>query len=99
MQPYPYRTPYWSIPPGKYNHSDNLLEMMQSIAPIYTIPTEPVFFDQLLKNVGKTIRIVTLNGSFEGKLTGVAIDHLQLTIGDANYHVRFAHISFFVTKK
>ncbi|WP_169908248.1 DUF2642 domain-containing protein [Metabacillus halosaccharovorans] len=50
--------------------------------------------------MGKKIRVVTIHGQqLDGKVTGVAIDHLQLTIGDLNYHIKFASIIYFITPK
>jgi hypothetical protein len=86
------------LPPGKYKYSKFFPFMMQQLSPTYTISTEPVFLDHLLMNIGRTIRVVTTNESLEGKLTGVAIDHLQLTVGDVNYHIRLQHVSYFIGK-
>ncbi|MCY9141750.1 YuzF family protein [Peribacillus frigoritolerans] len=49
-----------------------------------------------MMNLGKTITIVTMKESFKGKLTGVAIDHLQLSIGDLKYHIRYPQITYFI---
>ncbi|MDK8638827.1 DUF2642 domain-containing protein [Niallia taxi] len=48
--------------------------------------------------IEKNIRIVTTNGTFDGILSGVAIDHIQLTVGEAHYHIRIPHIVYFVGK-
>lgn len=40
---------------------------MKTLSPTYTIPTEPVFFDHLMMNLGKTITIVTNEGIIKGK--------------------------------
>ncbi|MEC0275426.1 DUF2642 domain-containing protein [Peribacillus frigoritolerans] len=71
---------------------------MKILSPTYTIPTEPVFLDHLLMNLEKTIIVGTTNGTLEGKLTGVAIDHIQLTVGNLNYHIRFQHIIYYTGK-
>lgn len=68
---------------------------MKTLSPTYTIPTEPVFFDHL-SNLGKTITIVTMKESLKGKISGVAIDHLQLSIGDLKYHIRYPQITYFI---
>ena len=86
------------LPPGKYKYSKDFPAMMNQLSPVYTVPAEPVFLDNLLMNVGKTIRVVTINGTIEGKLTGAAIDHIQLTVGNVNYHIRIQHISYFIGK-
>jgi hypothetical protein len=99
MQGYPYRNQALATPPGKYVYSSNFPLMMQQLSPSYMISTEPVFMEHLLINLGKTIKVVTTHGQLEGKITGVAIDHVQLTIGDFNYHIRFPNIIYFITKK
>ncbi|MDL4842373.1 DUF2642 domain-containing protein [Aquibacillus rhizosphaerae] len=99
IQNIPYMHQQTPLPPGKYVYSNNFPAVMEQIAPIYTIPTKPVFFDHLMMHLDKTIRVITLNGPLEGTLTGVAIDHLQLTIGDYNYHVHYPNITYFVTPK
>ncbi|WP_375088487.1 hypothetical protein [Peribacillus sp. RS7] len=68
---------------------------MKSSSPTYTIPTEPVFFDHLLMNLGKTITAVPINESLKGKLTGVA-NHQQLSIGDLKHHIGFPQVSYFI---
>lgn len=98
MQGYPYNNQHVALPPGKYMYSNNFPSIMQQLSPTYIVPTEPVYFEHLLMHVGKTIRVVTTNGTLEGKVTGVAIDHLQLTIDDFNYHIRFPQITYFITK-
>lgn len=87
------------LPPGKYIYSSNFPSVMKQLSPIYTIPIKPVYFDHLLLHLNKNILVVTLNGPLEGELTGVAIDHLQLTIGDYNYHINYSNITYFVTSK
>ncbi|PYF08397.1 DUF2642 domain-containing protein [Ureibacillus chungkukjangi] len=87
-----------AVPPGQYKYSNHFPQVMQQLSPTYTVATEPVFFDHLLMNVGKSIRVVTLNDTLEGTLSGVAIDHIQLTIGEEHYHIRIQHISYFVGK-
>ncbi|MGG0737820.1 DUF2642 domain-containing protein [Niallia taxi] len=72
--------------------------MIQQLSPSYTVSTEPVLLDHLLMNIEKNIRIVTTNGTFDGILRGVAIDHNQLTVGEAPYHIRIPHIVYFVGK-
>ncbi|TDL91657.1 DUF2642 domain-containing protein [Vibrio vulnificus] len=34
--------------------------------------------------------------SLKGILTGVAIDHLQLSIGELKYHIRYPQINHFI---
>ena len=88
----------FALPPGQYKYSNHFPDIMQQLSPAYTVATEPVFLDHLLMNIGKTIRVVTIGESLEGKLTGVAIDHIQLTIGNENYHIRLQHIIYFTGK-
>jgi hypothetical protein len=89
MQNYPYTNQDTVLPPGHYAYTNNFPQTMKTLSPTYTIPTEPVFFDHLMMNLGKTITIVTMKES-KGKLTGVvAIDHLQLSIGDLNPQITY----------
>lgn len=100
MLSYPYRNQNSVLPPGIYVYSSNFPAMMQQLAPTYNVPTEPVFMEHLLMQMGKKSRVVTIDGQqLDGVVTGVAIDHLQLTIGDSNYHIRFANIIYFITPK
>ena len=84
-----------SLPPGKYVHSTQLQTTMNTTSPTYWVTMEPIFFDHLLLHLNKDIRVVTAGESLEGTLTGVAIDHLQLTINGVNYHIRLPHIIYF----
>lgn len=81
---------------GHYSHISNFKDTVKSSSPTYTIPTKPVFFDHLLMNLGKTITAVPINESLKGKLTGVAIDHQQLSIGDLKHHIGFPQITYFI---
>ncbi len=98
MYPYLYRNQTESVPPGQYKYSNNLPVIMNQLSPNSTLSTEPVFLDHLLMNIGRKIKVVTINEKLEGILTGVAIDHIQLTIDHLNYHIRFQHITYFVGK-
>ena len=84
-----------SLPPGYYMHSQMLHQTMNTTLPTYTIQMEPIFFDHLLLHLNKKIQVVLINGTLEGILTGVAIDHLQLTIDGENYHVRYPNVMYF----
>ncbi|OCA92842.1 DUF2642 domain-containing protein [Pseudobacillus wudalianchiensis] len=97
MKRYPYNdTKVNSLfPPGQYSYSSTFPSIMQSLSPSYTIQAEPVFLDHLLTYVGENIHVATVNESLEGTLTSVAIDHLQLTVDDVNYHIRYPHIIYF----
>ncbi|PMC36671.1 hypothetical protein CJ195_14675 [Bacillus sp. UMB0899] len=100
MLSYSYRNHNPVLPPGKYVYSSNFPVMMKQLSPTYNVPTEPVFMEHLLMQMEKKIRVVTIHGQqLDGVVTGVAIDHLQLTIGDSNYHIRFPNIIYFITPK
>lgn len=86
------------LPPGKYAYSNNFPAIMKQLSPVYSISTEAVFIDHLMMNLNRAIQVVTTNGSLEGILTGVAIDHIQLTVGEFNYHIRIQHITYFIGK-
>lgn len=76
-------------------YSNLLPHTMMTTSPAYTIKMEPIFFDHLLLHLNKKVKVVLVNGSLEGMLTGVAIDHLQLTIDGENYHVRYPQVVYF----
>lgn len=84
-----------SLPPGDYVYSHQFVQNMNAMSPNYSIIIEPVFFDHLMMHKNKRIKVVTLNETLEGILTGIAIDHLQLTINGENYHIRYQHITYF----
>ncbi|MBO0997561.1 DUF2642 domain-containing protein [Bacillus sp. SD075] len=98
MQSFPYEPYRETLPPGQYAYTSGFPAMMRNLSPTYTIPTEPVFLDHLLMNLEKTIIVVTTNGTLEGKLTGVAIDHIQLTVRNLNHHIRYQHIVYYSGK-
>lgn len=83
------------LPPGQYKYTQQLPMMMNDVSPSYNIPTEPVFLNHLLMHLNKKVRIVTIVATLEGVVSGVAIDHVQLTIDGVNYHVRFDNIVYF----
>lgn len=84
-----------ALPPGKYMYSPQFPQMMQQLSPVYMIPTEPVFVDHLMMQLNKPITVVTVAETLAGTLTGVAVDHLQLTINDVDHHIRYQHIIYF----
>ena len=83
------------FPPGQYSYSNTFPSIMKSLSPSYTIQAEPVFLDHLLMHMGEHIHVATVNDSLEGTLTGVAIDHLQLTMDGISYHIRYPHVTYF----
>jgi len=83
------------LPPGQYLYSPSFPAIMQSLSPVYTVSAEPVFMDHLLMHSGKIIQVSTTGGLLKGKLTGVAVDHIQLTIEGVHHHIRYAHIISF----
>lgn len=90
--------PYFNdqlIPPGYYIHSSKLLNTMKVTDPTYSIKLEPIFFDHLMLHLNKKLLIKTINEKLEGTLTGVAVDHLQLTIEGIDYHIRYDHVIYF----
>ncbi|WP_285767397.1 DUF2642 domain-containing protein [Peribacillus sp. SI8-4] len=98
MQGFPHDSYREILPPGQYAYSSGFPAMMKNLSPTYTIAAEPVFLDHLLMNVEKTIVVATTIGPLEGKLTGVAIDHIQLTVGNVNHHIRYQHIVYYTGK-
>ncbi|MEM1504851.1 DUF2642 domain-containing protein [Domibacillus sp. 8LH] len=95
VQEYPNPPQHSLLPPGHYLYSPQFPAIMQQLSPVYTVTAEPVFLDHLLMHSGKTIQVDTTGGLLTGKLTGVAIDHLQLTINDVHHHIRYPHIISF----
>lgn len=87
--------PHGLLPPGEYIYSNQLPTTMKFTSPSYSIVMEPIFFDHLMLHLNQNIRVVTVTEALVGKLTGVAIDHLQLTINGENYHIRYPYIIYF----
>ncbi|MEB1808601.1 MAG: YuzF family protein [Bacillaceae bacterium] len=83
------------LPPGYYIHSNQLKETMKATQPTYSINFEPIFFDHLMLHLNERLQVTTINEKLVGELTGVAVDHLQLTINDVDYHIRYEHIIYF----
>lgn len=83
------------LPPGYYMYSDQLANTMKSTQPGYSVKFDPIFFDHLLLHLNKKIQVTTTNEKLVGILTGVAVDHLQLTIDDVDYHIRIQHVIYF----
>jgi hypothetical protein len=83
------------LPPGQYIYSPYLPQVMQSITPAYNILFEPILFDHFMQHMGKKLHLLTVGGPLEGILTGVAVDHVQLTIQGVGHHIRNQHIIFF----
>lgn len=62
----------------------------------YATLVEPVFIDHLLRHKGAKVVIMTTAGKVEGILSGVVVDHVQLTIGDNKaLHIRMAEVVYF----
>ncbi|MGE7828464.1 DUF2642 domain-containing protein [Paenibacillus sp. NPDC093718] len=62
----------------------------------YTALVEPVFIEHLLRHKGAKVVIMTTAGKVDGILSGVAVDHLQLTVGDNKaLHIRLAEVVYF----
>ena len=80
-------------------NSDQLPMMQLTLTPHHMINAEPVFLEHLLVRLGKTIQIVTFNGTMEGVLTGVSKDHLQLSIGEEYHHIRFKQVIYYKKDK
>ncbi|MDY0405028.1 DUF2642 domain-containing protein [Virgibacillus sp. 179-BFC.A HS] len=62
----------------------------------YITPIDPVYIDHLSRHVGHDIVVGTSAGEFSGKLSGVAVDHIQLNIENGKaLHIRIAEIIYF----
>lgn len=81
-------------------------QMAAPYSPIYPVPSvpqptqyitllDPVFVDHLSRHEGQRIVVVTTAGKLEGVLTGVAVDHIQLSIDEKALHIRIAQIVHF----
>lgn len=76
------------LPPGYYIHSDQLPNTMKATRPTYWVNFEPIFFDHLMLHLNKKLKVKTVNETLVGVLTGVAVDHFQLTVDSVDYHIR-----------
>lgn len=94
-QHFPHLHNHGVLPPGYYIHSGQLLNTMTVTQPNYYIKLEPIYFDHLMLHLNKRIQVSTINEKLTGVLTGVAVDHLQLTVEGVNYHIRFENITYF----
>lgn len=92
---YYYRHNQSALPPGYYIHSDQLVDTLQVTKPIYSVNFEPIFFDHLMLHLNKKLKVQTINETLVGELTGVAVDHFQLTIDGVDYHIRNEHTVHF----
>lgn len=81
--------------PFHYTFSKQFPDIMKQLSPAYTVSAEPVFLDYLLD---KNLRVIITMGALDEVWSGVAIDHIPLTAGDAHYHIRYPHIVYFVGK-
>lgn len=62
----------------------------------YATLVEPAFIEHLLRHKGAKVVIMTTAGKVDGILSGVAVDHLQLTVGDHKaLHIRLAEVVYF----
>lgn len=61
----------------------------------YVTLVEPTFIEHLMKHKGKKIVVTTTAGKLEGILSGIAVDHLQLTLDGKAAHVRIAQTVYF----
>lgn len=94
-QNYYYRQHHTELPPGYYIHSEQLPHTIKATNPTYWVSFEPIFFDHLMLHLNKKIKVKTVNETLVGVLTGVAIDHFQLTIDGVDYHIRNEHTIHF----
>ncbi|MGG6310341.1 DUF2642 domain-containing protein [Paenibacillus macerans] len=61
----------------------------------YVTRLDPVFVDHLSRHKGRPISLMTTAGKLEGILSGIAIDHVQLSMDHKAIHVRIAQIVYF----
>jgi hypothetical protein len=62
----------------------------------YVTPLDPVYIDHLSRHKGQKITVMTTAGKLEGVLTGIAVDHIQVSISEERaLHIRIAEIVFF----
>lgn len=86
---------FYSAPPTTaVHHAPRTSAVPQHVN--YIALVEPMFMDHLLKHKGAKITVVTTAGKVEGILSGVAADHIQLTVGDNKaLHIRLAQVVYF----
>jgi hypothetical protein len=81
-------------------------QMPVSHTPIYPVPAvpqstayvsqlDPVYVDHLSRHKGQHIVVMTTAGEVEGILSGIAVDHVQLSLGEKAFHVRIDQIVYF----
>lgn len=62
----------------------------------YMTSLDPVFVDHIGRHKGLSVSIMTTAGLLSGVLSGIAVDHIQLTLeGNRVVHIRIAQIVYF----
>ncbi|RJE87807.1 DUF2642 domain-containing protein [Paenibacillus sp. 1011MAR3C5] len=62
----------------------------------YVTSLDPVFVDHIGRHKGQAVSIMTTAGLLSGELSGIAVDHIQLTLeSNRAVHIRMAQIVYF----
>jgi len=62
----------------------------------YVTALDPVFVDHIGRHKGLAISVMTTAGPLSGILSGIAVDHIQLTLeNNRALHIRIAQIVYF----
>ncbi|MFF2886582.1 DUF2642 domain-containing protein [Paenibacillus sp. NPDC057967] len=62
----------------------------------YVTSLDPVYVDHLGRHKGLAVSIMTTAGLLSGVLSGIAVDHIQLTLDNNRaVHIRIAQIVYF----
>lgn len=94
---YPPSSLYSAPPPAAAYHAPHATRTSAVPQHVnYVTFVEPTFMEHLLKHKGTKMTVVTTAGKVEGILSGIAADHIQLTVGDNKaLHIRLAQVVYF----
>ena len=77
-----YAPGYYAYPrPNLYRRITRRVPWQFRASPLRAL-VEPAFIEHLLRHKGAKVVIMITAGKVDGILSGVAVDHLQLTVGD-----------------
>ncbi|MCT2536882.1 YuzF family protein [Aquibacillus koreensis] len=101
---FPQNNPAYLHPVVQPIHVNNLPTPYTHIYPTPLVPQptryvthlDPVFVDHLSRHQNLNITVTTTNGKVEGKLAGVAVDHIQINLSkEKAIHIRISEIVSF----
>ncbi len=89
------------VQPVEVNQQPTAYTVVQPVSAVpqpnqYVSSLNPIYVDHLSRHKGEHIIVTTTAGKVEGKLTGIATDHIQLTVAEKRaLHIRIEQIVFF----